>query len=153
MAATEEVAEHVAGVIMEGIMADTLTATVMAITATTEDMDMVGGAILTGVVGGAILTDGVILTGGIIGGATPTGGVIFPIHTPTLITALITMVVMGNRRCLLKGLTLRRSRDNSNHLIGISARTQRVTTLTLKIARVVGWQWCLPNQMHLHHRH
>ena len=125
-------------------MADTLTATVMAITATTEDMDMVGRA---------ILTDGVILTGGIIGGATPTGGVIPPIHTPTLITALITMVVMGNRRCLLKGLTLRRSRDNSNHLIGISARTQRVTTRTLKIARVVGWQWCLPNQMHLHHRH
>jgi len=131
VAATEEVGEDVAG----AIMADTLTVTVMAITATTEDMDMVGGAILTD---GAIPTDGVILTGGIIGGATPTGGVILTIHTPTLITALITMVIMGNRRCRQKGLPLRQNPDNTNHLIGTSARTQRVTTRTLKIARVVG---------------
>jgi len=127
--------EDVAGVIMEGIMADTLTATVMAITATTEDMDMAGGVIL---IDGAILTDGVILTGGIIGGATPTGEVILTIHTPTLITALITMVVMGNRRRLQKELPLRQHRDNNNVLIGTSARTQKVTTPTLRIAQAVG---------------
>ena len=135
VAATEEAGEDVAGV----IMADTLTVTVMAITATTEDMDMVGGVILT--TGGAILTGvvgGVILTGRIIGGATPTGGVILTIHTPTLITVLITMVIMGNRRCLQKGLPLRQNPDNINHLIGTSARTQRVTIPTLKIVRVVG---------------
>lgn len=110
--ATEEVAEAVVTVMVVVVM-------VMVVTATTEDMDMVGGAILTD-------------------GATPTGGVILTIHTPTLITALITMVIMGNRRCLHKELPLRQNPDNTNHLIGTSARTQRVTTRTLKIARVVG---------------
>ena len=130
-AATEEVAEDVAGVILAG----TLTPIVMAITVTTEDMDMVGGVILT--TGGAILTGGVgevILTGG----ATRTGGVILTILTRIPTTILIIMVVMGNRRCLLKGLPLRRNWDNSSHLIGTSARTQRVTIPTLKIVRVVG---------------
>lgn len=125
--ATEELAEAVVTVMVVVVMV--MVVTVMAITATTEDMDMVGGA---------IPTDGVILTGLIIGGATPTGGVILTIHTPTLITALITMVIMGNHRCLQQGLPLRQNPDNSNHLIGTSARTQRVTTRTLKIARVVG---------------
>ena len=60
VAATEEVAEDLAGDVEGVITADTLTATLMA---TTEDMDMVGGA---------IPMDGVILTGGIIGGTTLT---------------------------------------------------------------------------------
>jgi hypothetical protein len=48
------------------------------------------------------------------------------------------MGVMGDRRCLHKGLPLRQNRDNSDPLIGTSVRTQRVTTPMLKIARVVG---------------
>ena len=130
VAATEDVAEV--------IMADTLTATVMAITVTLEDMDMVGEVILTGVVGAVILTGGaggVILTGGV----TPTGGIILTIPTPTPITIPIPVpITMEDCRCLHKGLPLRHNRGNSNHLTGTSARTQRVTTPTLKIVRVVG---------------
>ena len=96
---------------------------VVATTLITGDMAMAGG---------------VILTGGIIGGTIPTGGIILTIPTPTLITILITMGAMGNRWCLQKGLPLRQNPDNTNHLIGTSARTQRVTIPTLKIARVVG---------------
>jgi hypothetical protein len=65
------------------------------------------------------------------------GGIILTILTLTP-TILIIMVVMGNRRCLHKGLPLRHNRGNSNQLTGTSARTQRVTTPTLKIVRVVG---------------
>ena len=128
VAATEEVAEDVAevmaGVMAWVIMADTVTVTAMAITAITEGLDMDGGA---------ILMDGVILTGGIIGGTILT----IPTPIPTPITIPIIMVVMGNRR-LHKGSPLRHNWDNSNHLIGTSARTQRVTTPMLKIVRVVG---------------
>jgi hypothetical protein len=79
-----------------------------------EDMDMVGGVILTG--GTTLIT--------------------IPTIIPT--TILITMMAMGDCRCFHKGLLLRQNRDNSNLLIGTSVRTQRVTTLTLKIAPVVG---------------
>jgi hypothetical protein len=48
------------------------------------------------------------------------------------------MRAMEGRRCFHKGLLLRQNRDNSNLLIGTFARTQRVITPTLKIARVVG---------------
>jgi hypothetical protein len=110
--ATEDVGETLVG---DSVMATT--------TAITGDLDTVGG---------------VILTGGIIGGTIPTGGIILTMLTPTLTTILITMVVMGNRRYLHKGLFLRQNRDDSNLLIGTSVRIQRVTTPTLKIARVVG---------------
>ena len=105
-----EATEELAG----GIMGDTLTA--MAITG---DMDMVGGVPLTG---------GVILIGGIIHS--------LPTTIPTTIP--ITTGVMRNRPCLQRGLLHRQHRDCSNLLIGTFVRTQRVTTLTLKIARVVG---------------
>ncbi len=108
MGGTEEATEEVVGAIME----DTLTAMAMAITGD-MDMDMVGGVILTG---GAPLT--------------------IPTMIPT--TILITMRAMGGCRCFHKRLLLRQNRDNSNLLIGTSVRTQRVTTPTLKIARVVG---------------
>ena len=111
----EEATEEVAG----AIMGDMLTA--MAIMG---DMDMVGGAILTGV----IPTGGVILMGGVI----PT----IPTTIPT--TILITTRTMEVRRCLHKRLLLRQKRDNSNLLIGASVRTRRATTLTLKIARRAG---------------
>ncbi len=106
--ATEEATEEVVG----AIMGDTLTATVMAM-AITEDMDMVGG---------------VILTGGV------------PLTIPTMISTmiLITMRAMEGCGCFHKRLLLRQNRDNSNLLIGTSVRTQRVTTPMLKIARVVG---------------
>jgi hypothetical protein len=97
--------------VVGAIMGDTLTAMAMAMAITGDmDMDMVGGVILTG---------GVPL-----------------ITIPT--TILITMGPMGGCRCFHKRLLLRQNRDNSNFLIGTSARTQRVTTPTLKIARVVG---------------
>ncbi len=104
----EEATEEVAG----AIMGDTLTATAMAIAMAITgdmDMDMVGGVILTG-------------------GA--------PLTIPT--TILITMRAMGGCRCFHRRLLLRQNRDNSNLLTGTSVRTQRVTTPTLKIARVVG---------------
>jgi hypothetical protein len=53
-------------------------------------------------------------------------------------TILITTRALEGRRCFHKGLLLRQNRDNSNLLIGTSVRTQRGTTPTLKIARVVG---------------
>ena len=120
MEATEEV--------VGAIMGDTLTATAMAITG---DMDMAGGVIVTGgviLIGGVILTDGVILIGGIT--------LTIPTMIPT--TTLILMKAMRGRRCFHKELLLRPNGDNSNLLIGSSVRTQRVTTPTLKIARVVG---------------
>ena len=93
------------------IMGDMVTAT-----AITGDIDMAGGVILTG---------GVIL----IGGTTLT--------IPTMV--LTTMRAMwSRRRCFHRGLHLRQNRDNSHLPFGTSVRTQRVTTLTLKIARVVG---------------
>ena len=107
-------------------MGDTLTVTAMAITVTTEDMDTVGGV---------IITDGVILTGGIIGGAIPMGGIILTIPTPIPIPIPITM---EDCRGLPKGLLLRHNRDNNDHLIGTSVKTLRVTIPTLKIVRGVG---------------
>ena len=111
----EEATEEVAG----AIMGDMLTA--MAIMG---DMDMVGGAILTGV----IPTGGVTLMGGVI----PT----IPTTIPT--TILITTGVMRNCRCLQKELLPRQHRYSSNLLIGTSVRIQKVTIPTLKIARVAG---------------
>ncbi len=108
--ATVGATEEVAGVIK-----DTLTATAIVIMAIamamviTGDMDMVGGVILTG---GTTLT------------------------IPPM--ALITMRDIGGCRSSHKRLLLRQNRDNSNLLIGTSVRTQRVTTPTLRIARVVG---------------
>ena len=104
------------------IMGDMLMATAMAITG---DMDMGGGVIL---IGGVIPIAGVILTGGIT----------LTILTMTPTTIFITMRAMEGRRCFHKGLLLRRSGDNNNLLIGTFVRAQRVTTPTLKIARVVG---------------
>jgi len=96
--------------VVGAIMGDTLTATAIAMAmAFTGDMDMVGGVILTG-------------------GA--------PLTIPTMI--LITMRAMGGCRCFHKRLLLRQNRDNSNLLIGTSVRTQKVTTPTLRIVRVVG---------------
>jgi hypothetical protein len=96
--------------VVGAIMGDTLTATAMAMAITGDmDTDMVGGVILTG-------------------GA--------PLTIPT--TILITMRAMGRFRCFHKRLLLRQNRDNSSLLIGTSVRTRRVTTPTLKIARVVG---------------
>jgi len=94
--------------VVGAILGDTLTATAMAM-AITGDMDMVGGVILTG-------------------GA--------PLTIPT--TILITMRAMEGRRCRHKRLHLRQNSDDSNLLIGTSVRSQRVTTPTLKIARVAG---------------
>ena len=108
----EEATEEVVGVIIK----DTLMATAIAIMATamamaiTGDMDMAGGVILTG---GALLT----------------------IRTTM---ALITMAAIGGCRCFPKRLLLRQNQDNSNLLIGTSVRTQKVTTPTLRIVRVVG---------------
>lgn len=134
-----EVTEEAVGVIMEGmatategaigaIMGDMPTAMATAITG---DMDMGGGVILTG---GAIPTGGVIPIAGVI----LTGGLTRTIHTMTLTMILITMRAMKGRRCFHRELLLRRSRNNNNLLIGTFVRTQRVTTPTLKIARVVG---------------
>ncbi len=111
MEGTEGATEEVVGAIIK----DTLMGTAIVIMATamamaiTGDMDMVGGVILTG---GTTLT------------------------IPTM--ALITMRDIGGCRCSHKRLLLRQNRDNSNLLIGTSVRTQRVTTPTLRIARVVG---------------
>ena len=105
------------------IMGDTDAAMAVDITG---DLDMVGGVTL---IGGVIRTGGTTLTILTI----PT---IIPSIIPT--TILITMRVMGNRRYLQKGLAPRQRQDSSNLLIGTSVRTPRVTTLTLKIARVVG---------------
>jgi hypothetical protein len=108
----EEATEEVVG----AIMGDTLTATAMAITG---DMDMVGGVIL-------------------IGEVIPTGGTALIIPIIILTTILITMRAMEGRRCRHKRLHLRQNSDDSNLLIGTSVRSQRVTTPTLKIARVAG---------------
>ena len=119
--------EEATGEVVGATMGDTVTA--MAITG---DMDMVGGVILTGGAGGAIPTGGVPLTGGAI----LTIPIMIPSTVPT--TILITMGVMGNRRCLQKGLALRQRQGSSNLLIGTSVRTRRVTTHMLKTARVAG---------------
>jgi len=98
----------------EAIMGDS----VMAM-AFLGDLDMIGGVILTG---GTTLT---ILT-----------------TIPTMILIIIpTILIMGftgNRRRLRRGWFRRQNRDNNNLLFGASARTQRVTTLTSKIAAGVG---------------
>jgi len=87
--------------------------------------------VMAAVIGvGAVVATGVAMAGGVI----LTGGTTLIIPT----TIPIPMGAMGNRRCLHKELPLRQNRDNSNVLIGTSVRTQRVTTPTSKIARVVG---------------
>jgi len=120
----EEATEEVVG----AIMGDTLTATAMAITG---DMDTVGGVIL---IGGVTPIGGVIPTGGVI----LTGGTILTIPTMIPTTVLITTRAPEGRRRCHEGLLLQQNLDKSNLLIGTSVRTQRVTTPTLKIARVVG---------------
>jgi len=114
---TEEATEDGAG----AILGDTVTASAAAIAmAITGDLGMVGGVILTG-------------------GTTPTILTIPPMVPSTIpTTILLTMGVMGNRRCLHKRLPLRRVRDNSSVLIGTSVRTQKVTIPTLRIAQAVG---------------
>ncbi len=123
--AMEEATEDGAGAI--GV--DTVMASAVAM-AFTEDLDMVGGVTLTG--------------------GTPTILTTVPTMVPT--TVLITMEIMGNRRRLYKGLPLRQNRSNSNLPTGASVRTQKVTTPTLKIVGVAGWQWCRPVQMRSRHR-
>jgi hypothetical protein len=119
--------------VVRAILGDTLTATAVV----TGDMDMGGEAIL---IGGVILIAGVILIGGVTltDGVIRTGGTTLTIPTMIPTTILITMRAMEGRRFFQKGVLLWRNRENSNLLIGTSVRTQRVTTPTLKIARVVG---------------
>lgn len=110
--AAEDIAEAMvgaAGDMVEAIMGDSVMATAMAFLG---DLDMIGGVILTG--GTTLTIPTTILT-----------------IIPT--TILITMGVMGNRRRLR-----RQNRHNSNLLFGASVRTQKVTTLTSKIAAGVG---------------
>jgi hypothetical protein len=134
----ESVGEHiVAGIeepteeVVADITGDIITATAMAFT---EDMDMVGGVILTG-------------------GDTPTGGDILttPITAPIMapITTLITTKAMQDHRCFRQALFLRQIRDNTYLLIGTSVRTRRVTPPTLKSARVAGSRWYRLSQMRL----
>ena len=92
---------------------------VVAIMVIMGDLDMVGGVILTGGTTPMILT--------------------IPTMIPSMIpTTILITGVMGNRRCLQRGLAPRQHLDNSNLLIGTSVRIQRVTTPTLKIVGVVG---------------
>ncbi len=110
--ATEDIAEAMVGATgdrVAAIMGDSVMATAMAFLG---DLDMIGGVILTG--GTTLTIPTTILT-----------------IIPT--TILITMGFMGNRRCLR-----RQNRHNSNLLFGASVRTQKVTTLTSKIALRVG---------------
>jgi hypothetical protein len=104
-----EATEDIAEAMVEAVMGDSVMATAMAFLG---DLDMIGGVILTG-------------------GTTPTIPTTILTIIPT--TILITMGVMGNRRCLR-----RQNRHNSNLLFGASVRTQKVTTLTSKIAAGVG---------------
>ncbi len=130
VAGTEEVVGAITG--------DTLTATGMA---TMADMDMVI-MVDMGMVGGVILMGGAILIGEVI----PMGGVTLIGGGALIITPTTVLTTMRSRR-LHKKSHLQLKGDDGNLPIGTSVKIQKVTTPMLKVARVVGWLWCRPNQM------